>query len=139
MHSLYKFFDKIVQHRAWNKDFFEAVKNKYPEAYSNKTYEEAFYHWQEKFDASWESLMEEPESEKVKVSDIKLKGMTEILRTMLPVIDPMNRAKLMEWAQDNINEMPDMFQSHLDLDIENLMDYEPPTPMPELKEPAPRD
>jgi len=58
---------------------------------------------------------------------------------MLPVIDPMNRAKLMEWAQDNINEMPDMFQSHLDLDIENLMDYEPPTPMPEPKEPAAKD
>ena len=139
MHSLYKFFDKIVQHRAWNKDFFEAVKNKYPETYDNKTYEEAFYHWQEKFDASWESLMEEPESEKVKVSDIKLKGITEVLRTLMPVIDPMNRAMVIEWAKDNVNEMPDMFKTHLDLDIDAIKDYEPPTPMPEPKEPAARD
>lgn len=139
MHSLYKFFDKIVQHRAWNKEFFEAVKNKYPETYANKTYEEAFYHWQSKFNASWESLMEEPESEKVKVADIKLKGMTEMLRTMLPVVDPMNKARLIEWARDNINEMPNMFQSHLDLDIDDLKDYEPPVPLPELKEPAPKD
>ena len=139
MHSLYKFFDKIIQHRAWNREFFEAIKNKYPEAYGNKTYEEAFYHWQNKFEANWESLMEEPESEKVKVEDIKLKGITEMLRTMLPAVDPMNRARLIEWAQDNLNEMPNMFQSHLDMDIDDLKDYEPPTPMEELKEPSPRD
>jgi len=139
MHSLYTFFDKIVQHRAWNQGFFEAVKNKYPETYSNKTYEEAFYHWQEKFDASWESLMEEPESEKVKVSDIKLKGITEVLRTLMPVIDPMNRAMVIEWAKDNVNEMPDMFKTHLDLDIDAIKDYEPPTPMEMPKEPKPSE
>ena len=139
MHSLYKFFDKFVQHRAWNQGFFEAVKNKYPETYSNKTYEEAFYHWQEKFDASWESLMEEPESEKVKVADIKLKGITEVLRTLMPVIDPMNRAMVIEWAKDNVNEMPDMFKTHLDLDIDAIKDYEPPTPMEMPKEPKPSE
>jgi hypothetical protein len=58
---------------------------------------------------------------------------------MLPAVDPMNRARLIEWAQDNLNEMPNMFQSHLDMDIDDLKDYEPPTPMEELKEPSPRD
>ena len=52
--------------------------------------------------------------------------MTEILRTLLPVMDSENRARAIEWAQDNISEMQDMFSTTMQLDIEALMDYEPP-------------
>ena len=138
MASLFSFFDKIVMHRAWNREFFEAIQNKYPEVYRSMTYEQAFYQWQNSFRADWESLMEEPESEKVKVEEIKLKGITEILRTLLPAIDPTNRAVAIQWAQDNLNEMPEMFASSMQLDIEAIAEYEPPEPLPELKEPAPR-
>ena len=126
MRSLFEFFDKIVMHRAWNREFFEAVQNEYPEVYGKKTYEQAFYDWQKHFRAEWPSLMEEPESEKVKVDDIKLKGVTEILRTMLPVIDPQNRGRLIQWAQDNLNEMENMFQSSLEMDCEDIAEYEIP-------------
>lgn len=139
MASLFKFFTKIVMHRAWNKQFFEAVKNKHPDLYGNKTYEQSFYEWREGFKADWESLMEEPESEKVKVADIKLKGITEMLRTLLPSVDPQNRAIAIQWAQDNLNEMPDMYASTLQLDTESLADYEPPTPMDALTEPKPKN
>ena len=136
MESLFAFFDKIVMHRAWNKEFYEAVKKAYPEIYRKMSYEQAFYSWQNNFKAEWESLMEEPESEKVKVADIKLKGITEILRTVLPVADGQNRAILIQWAQDNINEMPDMFQSSLQIDTDALAEYEPPAEsMPEEKMP----
>ena len=136
MESLFAFFDKIVMHRAWNKEFYEAVQSAYPEIYSKMSYEQAFYQWQNNFKAEWESLMEEPESEKVKVADIKLKGITEILRTVLPVADGQNRAILIQWAQDNINEMPDMFQSSLQIDTDALAEYEPPAEsMPEEKMP----
>jgi len=136
MESLFAFFDKIVMHRAWNKEFYEAVKKSYPEIYRKMSYEQAFYSWQKNFKAEWESLMEEPESEKVKVADIKLKGITEILRTVLPVADGQNRAILIQWAQDNINEMPDMFQSSLQIDTDALAEYEPPQEsMPEEKMP----
>ena len=139
MDTLFKFFDKIVMHRAWNKEFFEAIKNEYPETYGSMSYEQAFYHWEKNFKADWESLMEEPESEKVKVEDIKLKGLTEMLRTMLPVIDPQNRATLLQWAQDNINEMPDFFQSSLNMDMDLISEYEPPQgTMPEEKVPTAR-
>jgi hypothetical protein len=138
MESLFKFFDKIVMHRAWNKEFFAAIQNKYPDIYGSMTYERAFYQWQNSFKADWESLMEEPESEKVKVEEIKLKGITEILRTILPAIDPVNRAVAIQWAQDNLNEMPEMFASTMQMDIEAISEYEPPEPLPELKEPAPR-
>ena len=126
MESLFDFFDKIVMHRAWNKEFYEAVKKAYPEIYRKMSYEQAFYSWQNNFKAEWESLMEEPPSEKVKVEDIKLKGITELLRTMLPVVDPQNRAALLQWAQDNINEMPEMFASSLQLDADAIAEYEIP-------------
>jgi hypothetical protein len=126
MQSLFAFFDKIVMHRAWNQEFYAAVKKAYPDIYRKMSYEQAFYSWQNHFKAEWESLIEEPESEKVKVEEIKLKGLTEIMRTVLPVSDPENRARLIQWAQDNLNEMPSMFQSNLQLDIDALSDYEPP-------------
>jgi hypothetical protein len=136
MASLFRWFDKIVQHRAWNREFFEAVKKAYPEIYRKMTYEQAFYNWQKNFKADWESLMEEPESEKVKVAEIKLKGITEILRTVLPVSDGQNRGIAIQWAQDNINEMPDMFQSTLQLDIDGIAEFEPPAEsMPSEKMP----
>ena len=138
MFTLFEFFDKIVMHRAWNKQLFEAIQNEYPELYGNRTYEECFYEWQANFDATWPSLMEEPESERVKTDEIKMRGMTEIARTFMPVSDPENRARIAQWVVDNLNEMPDMFKSALTLDIEALAEYEPPEGViPEERVPAP--
>ena len=139
MHSLFDFFDKIVMHRAWSRDFYIAVKNKYPEVYGNMTYEDAFYQWKDAFRPTWENLIEETPSELVKIDDVKLKGITEILRTVLPVIDGENRARVIEWAQNNVNEMPDMFKSSLQLDIESIAEYEPPVPLAAPTEPPSKD
>lgn len=140
MNSLFAFFDKIVMHRAWNKEFYDAVCGdpEYGPHYSKMTYEKAFYEWQHAFKAEWENLIEEPQSEKVKADDIKLKGLTEVLRTFLPVMDPVNRAAVIQWACDNLNEMPDMFDSVLTIDAEALAEYEPPEPMAQPKEPSAR-
>jgi hypothetical protein len=130
MRVLYEFFDRIVQHRAWNPEFFEAVKAAHPDVYGNHTYEQAFYEWQHAFKATWQSLMEEPLSEKVKVDETKLKGITEVLRTILPVMDGENRALAIQWAQDNLAEMPDTFKSDLHLDIESIADFVVPLTAP---------
>jgi hypothetical protein len=139
MRSLFEFFDKIVMHRAWNRHFYEAVKTEYADLYGNMTYEEAFYKWKEAFRPSWENLIEETPSELVKIDDVKLKGITEIMRTVLPVIDGENRARVIEWAQNNVNEMPDMFKSTLQLDIEAIAEYEPPEPLKAPTEPPSKD
>ena len=139
MRSLFTFFDKIVMHRAWNKQFYEAVQAKYPEMYAGKTYEEAFYEWKDAFRPLWENLIEETPSEKVKTEEVKLKGITEMLRTILPVINPENRAIAIQWAQDNLSEMPDMFKSTMQLDIDAIADYEPPTPLTAPTEPPSKD
>jgi len=83
--------------------------------------------------------MEEPLSEKVKVDEIKLKGITEVLRTVLPVMDGPNRARAIEWAQDNLAEMPDTFKSDLNLDIVEIAEYELPVPLTAPTEPPSKD
>ena len=140
MRTLFEFFDKIVMHRAWNKEFFEAVQNhpEYGEIYKDFTYEQAFYKWERHFKASWSSLMEEPESEKSKADQVKLQGITSVLQTLLPMMDSENKAATIQWAQDNINEMEDLFNSSLDLDMDLLKEYEPPQQVfGEEKEPKP--
>jgi len=57
----------------------------------------------------------------------------------LPVIDPANRAVAIQWAQDNLNEMPEMFQSTLQMDADAIAEYEPPEdPFREEKVPSVR-
>lgn len=139
MRTLYEFFDKIVMHRAWNKEFYEAVQNKYPDIYANVTYEEAFYAWKDAFRPSWENLIEETPSEKVKIEKVKIEGMNEVLRTLLPVINPENRALAIQWMQDNLSDMPDMFQSSMQLDVDEIAEYEPPIPLSAPTEPPSKD
>lgn len=139
MRTLFEFFDNIVMYRAWNRQFFAAVQNKYPDIYANMTYEEAFYQWKDAFKPSWENLIEETPSEKVKIEKVKLEGMTEMLRTLLPVINPENRALAIQWAQDNLAEMPDMFKSTMQLDIDEIAEYEPPVPLSAPTEPPSKE
>ena len=107
--------------------------------YDGMSYEQAFYKWQEAFSPSWEPMVEEKLSEKVKIEKVKIEGINEILRTVLPVIDPENRATVIEWAQENINNMADMFQSSLHLDIDAIAEYEPPEPLTAPTEPPSKD
>lgn len=136
MQPLYDFMDKIVRYRAWNREFYKMIQNNYPE-YQDVEYETAFYQWYNAFVASWPSLIEEPESEKIKVEDTKLKAVIALLETLMPQLDPANKAKLIEWAQDNYNELKLLFPQPLDLDIEALANYTPPQPANEPGPPKP--
>ena len=62
----------------------------------------------------------------VRAAEVKVKNMVEMLRTTLPIVDPRNRAILVQWAQDNLNEIPELFKSTLNVDTESLAEYEPP-------------
>jgi len=126
MEPLYEKLNKVVAHRAWTREFFDACQNEYPESYGSMSYEAAFYDWFNGMSFVWPDLNEEKASDAVKVDEIKLKGMTEILRTLLPIADPENRARMFQWAQDNLNEMGTMFAQDMELDIESMQTYVPP-------------
>lgn len=139
MAGLFAFFDKIVMHRAWNMEFYETVKAAYPEAIGGMSYEQAFYKWKFAFAAKWESMLEQTDEEIAKAVESKIKSMVELLRTLLPEMDPENKAEAICWAAGILNEMEEVFGVPLTLDFEALAAYEPPIPQPGLTEPKPRD
>lgn len=123
MAPLYAFMDRVVQHRAWNRDFYAAVQAKFPEEYGPMTYEQAFTRWQNSFTATWPSLVEEPESEKVKVAETKLKATIDLLTALKEMLDPENTARAIEWAAANFNALREMFTEPLELDYELIAEH----------------
>jgi hypothetical protein len=128
MEPLYEFFTTIVQYRAWNEAFFVEMQKAYPKVYGGMTYAKAFTQWQNAFQSKWPSLLQEPDSEKVKTDDVKLRAIVAVLEVLLPNLDPENKARVIEWAMDNINETDMLFDAILQLDIEAIRDYVPPQP-----------
>lgn len=123
MNPLYAFMDRVVQHRAWNRAFYEAVQREFPEEYGRMPYEQAFTRWQNSFTATWPSLVEEPESEKVKVAETKLKATIDLLTALQQMLDPDNTARAIEWAAANFNTLREMFTEPLELDYELIAEH----------------
>jgi hypothetical protein len=132
---LYEFMDQIVMYRAWNKAFYASCKEKFPEAYGKMSYEAFFQMLRNSFTAQWPSLLTEPESEKIKVDEVKLKSIIAMLEILMPQIDPLNKAEVIMWAQDNLNENKLLFTNPLELDFDALKNYVPPEPPPMPGEP----
>ncbi len=133
---VYAFLDPIIQRRAWTPEFFKAVQEEFPE-YVDMRFEDAFYQWSNSFAAKWPNYLQEPDSEKVKSDDVKLKAAIAWVEVLAPELDPVNKATLIGWAADTINENKQMFQNPLILDIEALEEYEPPQPVAGPNEPKP--
>jgi hypothetical protein len=126
MASLYEFFTRIVQYRAWNVEFYDTLKNDYPEDYKKKGFNQAFVEWRNHFIAIWPSLLTEPDSEKIKVANVKLRSVVAMIETLLPISDDDNKAKILEWAADNFNDLKVLFPSPLILDYEKMAKFKPP-------------
>jgi hypothetical protein len=120
----YAWFDNIVQYRAWNPAFYERIQSKYPELYGEVAYEDAFSQWRQDFAAAWPSLLREPPSEKVKVEQTKLEAITAFAQTLLPEVDPANKARVIQWAADNMSENKLMFPHELQLDYDELEQFQ---------------
>lgn len=136
MSPLYEFFDRIVMRRAWNPDFYKIIQKDYPE-WASVSYDEAFYRWSNCFEAKWPNLLTEPDSEKVKTDDVKLKAIIATVEVFGPMLDPENKATLIAWAEDNLNQNKMMFGSPLTMDFDALREYEPPQPLAMPAEPKP--
>jgi hypothetical protein len=136
MQSLYTFFDKIVQYRAWNPEFYKTIQAQFPE-FKNVSYKKAFYDWTNSFEAKWPSLLIEPESELAKIDEIKLKSAIAATEVLLPNLDPDNRAALIDWLALSLNDNKMLFKHPLMLDIDALRNYTPPTAPEDTNEPTP--
>jgi len=128
LEPLYSFMDNVVMYRAWNEEFYERVQAKYPEEYGSVSYTAAFQEWKNSFVAQWPSLLDEPESEKLKGEDVVLKAIIAVFEVLLPVVPPAVKAQVVQFMQENLNERKRLFGSPMDLDLEEIANYEPPTP-----------
>jgi len=125
---LYSFFEPIVMYRAWNPEFYKTIQAQYPDIYGDVEYSVAFTSWVNSFKAEWPNLLKEPDSELSKSEKVKLDGIVQMLQTLLPAVDPENKARLVQWAIDNCNDMKLLFGAALEFDMDALMAYVPPEP-----------
>ncbi|MDU6685359.1 DUF1073 domain-containing protein [Phytobacter diazotrophicus] len=127
LETVYEFFIRICQYRAWSYDFFKALRIDIPEL--KDTYSVYFQSWINNFEYRWPSSLKEPESEKVKVDETRFKAIVSMLESLLPQLaaDPENRATLIKWACENANTNENLFPQRIDLDYESLRDNPPPS------------
>lgn len=131
LEPLYDYFIRICQYRAWSLEFFNSLRADFPEL--KNTYSLYFSSWINNFEYRWPSSLKEPESEKVKVDEIRFKAIVSMLEVLLPQVnmDDENRALLIEWAQTNANANESLFPQRLDLDIDSLKANRPQQPQGE--------
>lgn len=131
LEPLYDYFIRICQYRAWSIEFFNSLRADVPEL--KNTYSLYFSSWINNFEYRWPSSLKEPESEKVKVDEIRFKAIVSMLEVLLPQVntDDENRALLIEWAQTNANANESLFPQRLDLDIDSLKANRPEQPRDE--------
>lgn len=131
LEPLYDYFIRICQYRAWSIEFFQSLRADFPDL--KNTYSLYFSSWINNFEYRWPSSLKEPESEKVKVDEIRFKAIVSMLEVLLPQVntDDENRSLLIEWAQTNANANESLFPQRLDLDIESLKANRPQQPQGE--------
>ena len=131
LEPLYDYFIRICQYRAWSIEFFQSLRADFPEL--KNTYSLYFSSWINNFEYRWPSSLKEPESEKVKVDEIRFKAIVSMLEVLLPQVntDDENRSLLIEWAQTNANANESLFPHRLDLDIDSLKVNRPQQPQGE--------
>lgn len=129
--QLYAFFIRVCQYRAWSIEFFQSLRADFPDL--KNTYSLYFASWINNFEYRWPSSLKEPESEKVKVDEIRFKAIVSMLEVLLPQVntDDENRSLLIEWAQTNANANESLFPQRLDLDIDSLKVNRPQQPQGE--------
>lgn len=123
MQPLYAWFDNIVQHLAWNPEFYKRMQRKYPEQFGKREYADAFSEWREHFVAEWPSWLIEPESEQIRVSDVKFQATIALLQSLMPELDPENQVRLIQWAADTVADNKLMFEHGLDLDLDEVRTF----------------
>jgi len=124
MAPIYEWFDTITMYRAWNEEFYETIREQYPDKYGDMDYLEAFYLWKNGFQAVWPSLIREPPSEEVNVDDVRLKALIAVIQVFSPLLDPKNIAELINWACDQLGQRESLFGGDGPLlDFDSLEDH----------------
>jgi hypothetical protein len=130
MAPLYKFLDDVVRRRAWTPEFYKTIQTNYPDTYAGVPFDTAFVSWCNAFSATWPNLLEEPDSEKVKVDQVIMTAAIAGLEVIIPALDPDNKATAIMWLADVMNSRKLLFSDPLVLDYDKIAAYVPALPDP---------
>ncbi len=123
LNPVYEWFDIIMMRLAWTPEFYKTVQEENPDEWGNVKYEVAFQRWRNAFVANWPSLLIEPDSEKIKVEEVKFNSMVKLAEAFLPQLDPTNKVRLLQAFIDNVNENKMLFPNPIILDLEALQTF----------------
>ncbi|MGH7715520.1 MAG: anti-CBASS protein Acb1 family protein, partial [Vulcanimicrobiaceae bacterium] len=122
MQPSYDFVDRIVMRKAWTQEFYETLFPDYPE-YKTKPFHTSLHEWMRAFSATWPNLLVEPDSEKAKTQDVKMKAVIAMVEVLSPELDAQSEASLLAWAAENANEAKELFSGKLDIDTDALLEH----------------
>lgn len=122
-----EYFEQLVQYIAWTEDFFNSLKNDYPDIIT-EDYQTTFYQWRREFTAKWQELVEES-PDKHRESDSKVvQQAVALFSAVSPQVDPVNRANLADWLSNVANGTKTYGDVPLIIDMDKLSKYQPPPP-----------
>jgi hypothetical protein len=130
LNPAYLFLENIVRLRAWDEDFYNALKKEFKAEIKATDFQTAFNQWCDDFKAVWPNLLVEPESEKSKTEKVRLDSLTASFQAILATnkVDDDNFSILMDWYQNNLNSNETLFPNPLTLDAQAMAEYQPPPP-----------
>ncbi len=119
--GMFDFLDKIAMARAWNRDWYESeIQPNYSE-YAGVDYEAAFYQWKDALEYSWPSLYQPAQPEVEDAENKKVAQTLDVYKTLGDGMDPVNKAALLEWVQDQIHATKHFSKTDIDLDAEQFI------------------
>lgn len=137
---IFRFFDRIVQRRAWTKEFWQAMRAKYPETMRGETYAASFQKWTGAFAPKWPSMVQQSDKEELEGQQKRFDSVVKLVEVFGSMItEPQARADVIDWAAANINAQEKMFASPLILDTQAIADHAAALPEPTPRETPPND
>lgn len=124
LRPVYEWFDIVCMYRAWSPEFYETIQKKYPDEYGKVPYVVAFYRWRNSFKAVWPPLIKEKPSEAADRDKVKLDALESLVEKLVPLLDPVNKAHLIQTIYDQLNQMEALFgAAKFELDSPALLEY----------------
>lgn len=117
----FSFIDKIVMHRAWNKDWYKSIQSKYPE-YQNISYENAFFQFCDAFQTEWPALYQVSESDQLEAESKKILTALRSYEILADGMDNKNKSSLLEWVYGQIKSSKFYNQGGIDFDPDSFQE-----------------
>ncbi|QBY43985.1 DUF1073 domain-containing protein [Arsenophonus nasoniae] len=118
------YFEELIQYVAWNEDFYNSLKEEFPEIIT-EDYKTTFYKWRDEFTASWQELVEESPNKRRESDGVVIQNAVRLYAILSPNLDPENKAIAAEWLVSIANETETYKKYPFILDLDILKEFQP--------------